>query len=68
MNRGSRCKQIDFEEALKDDIGFDRVEEMKKMRKVTADFDQAWYIERIEHYEKEVKILLERIPEKSYAD
>ena len=45
-------KPLDFEERLKDDLGEDLVEEMKKSRHQMMKVGIPWYKEQIEHYKK----------------
>lgn len=65
-NKGGQ-KQIDFEDELIMDLGDERVKEIKAMRKITADYDKAWYIEKINYYQLKVDKMLEKIPAKLYT-
>ena len=48
-------KPLDFEEALKKELGQDYVEEMKKKRHLVLKLDRLWYNERIQFYKDAIK-------------
>lgn len=43
-------KPLDFEERLKQELGEQYVEDMKKLRHQIVKYDRAWYGDKIEHY------------------
>lgn len=66
-NKGG-SKQLDFEDALVEELGEERVKEIKKLRDITnTQYDTQWYIEKIKHYEGEVAKLLLTRPAKLYT-
>jgi hypothetical protein len=45
-------KLFDFEERLKEELGEEFVEEMKKRRHEIVKYDRQWYIEKIKYYQE----------------
>lgn len=48
---------IDFEERLVQELGSERVSQIKSMRKELWQLDEAWYQERIAHFKTQLETL-----------
>jgi len=55
MFRGG--KVLDFEEHLVEELGRDKVEELKQRRHLVVKLDHVWYLEKIQYYKDKIEEL-----------